>query len=422
MAKRWRDEEAWGSPRQSRRHRKWPMITGAVVLYALGVVTGSILALGNGSAGNTGNAVQYPSSTLPGSANGSAGTGSGAVASGSGSTLSALPPEFDSTLITRIYKSAVPSVVTITAVTNSKANGPGEDIGTGFFINGKGDIATNNHVVSGHKTVEVTLGTKNYTGVVLGTDPLDDLAVVHITASPAASPLPLGTAKDLQPGDLVVAIGNPFQLTASVSAGIVSGINRSMPMPTGGVMGGLIQTDAALNPGNSGGPLLNAQGQVVGIDTAIESPVEGSVGVGFAIPIDRLVRLLPDLLKGTPITHPWLGISGLDINPAVAQAYHLPVSQGVLVMALVPGGPAANAGLQGDTSHTATPAGDGDIITAVDGHAVADVASLTAAITNDPVGTVVHLSVIHHGQTKTVNVTLGAWPKNLSQESNGSTP
>lgn len=421
MAKRWRDEEAWGPRRQS-RHRMWPAITGAVVLYALGVVTGSVLTVGNGSAINSGVVVQNPSSALPGSSNGSAGTGSGAASGGSSGTLSALPPEFDSTLITRIYKAAVPSVVTITAVTNSKVNGLGEDIGTGFFIDNKGDIATNNHVVSGHKMVEVTLGTKNYTGVVLGTDPLDDLAVVHITPPPAVSPLPLGTAKNLQPGDLVVAIGNPFQLTASVTAGIVSGLNRSMPMPTGGVMGGLIQTDAALNPGNSGGPLLNARGQVVGIDTAIESPVQGSVGVGFAIPIDRLVRLLPDLLTGSPIQHPWLGISGLDIDPAVADAYHLPVSQGVLVMSLVSGGPAARAGLRGDTSHTSTPAGDGDIITAVNGHPVADVASLTAAIANDPVGTVVHLTILRHGQTRTVKVTLGAWPKNLSQGSNGSAP
>ena len=274
-------------------------------------------------------------------------------------------------------------MVTITAVANSgtSKNSPEEDIGTGFFIDDQGDIATNNHVVNGQTTVSVTLDNHTYTGKVIGTDALDDLAVVRITPPPSGvKPLSLGTAKTLQPGDLVVAIGNPFDLTASVSAGIVSGLNRSVPTDSGRLMSGLVQTDAALNPGNSGGPLLNARGQVVGINTAIESPVEGSVGIGFAVPIDRLEQVLPKLLSGKPVDHPWLGIIGLDITPAIAQKYHLPVNQGVLVIATSPGGPASKAGLKGDSGSQNNPVGDGDIITAINGQPVADIESLSAYI------------------------------------------
>ncbi|MCL6637008.1 MAG: trypsin-like peptidase domain-containing protein [Alicyclobacillus sp.] len=358
----------------------------------------------------------------PAAGNSTAGEGSGTPANntlGGGTVPLATPPVVapGSNPVPQVYQQAVPSVVTITAVSGAGTqNGPEEDIGTGFFIDDQGDIATNEHVVSGQKQVSVELGDKVYTGQVLGTDPMDDLAVVHITPPPGVRPLPLASVKSLQPGDLVIAIGNPFQLTDSVTAGIVSGLNRSMPTDSGRLMSGLIQTDAALNPGNSGGPLLNAQGQVVGINTAIESPVAGSVGIGFAIPVDRLVQLLPSLLHGTAVQHPWLGIQALDISPALQQQYHLPVAKGVLVVATVSGGPAAKAGLHPDSSHgKGMPVGDGDIIIAVDGQSVSDVASLTAAIANDPVGKVVDLTVLRGGQEIHVKVTLAAWPSDTHQ-------
>jgi S1-C subfamily serine protease len=316
-------------------------------------------------------------------------------------------------VITRIYNAAKDSIVAITAVSTAQdRQSPQESVGTGFLIDTNGDIATNEHVVSGMKTVSVSFGGKTVTGTVVGTDPLDDLAIVHIPPQNGMHPLPLGTSQGLQPGDLVVAIGNPFELTNSVTAGIISGLNRSMPTQSGRVMSGLLQTDAALNPGNSGGPLFNADGQVVGINTAIESPVEGSVGIGFAIPIDRLRQLLPQLLRGEHISHPWLGISGEDITPGVQQKYHLPVSQGVLIIRCVSGGPAAAAGLHGDSGGEDHPVGDGDIITGVNGQPVASVADLTAAISNYPVGTTVHLTVLRHGKTLDIAVKLGAWPEN----------
>jgi S1-C subfamily serine protease len=265
-------------------------------------------------------------------------------------------------------------------------------------------------VVSGKKQVSVKLGGQTYTGQVVGTDPMDDLAVVRITPPPGVRPLSLGSAKGLQPGEPVVAIGNPFQLTNSVSAGIVSGLNRSMPTESGRLMSGLIQIDAALNPGNSGGPLLDARGQVIGINTAIESPVAGFVGIGFAVPIDRFVALLPNLLQGTAVDHPWLGIRALDIDPAVQQQFKLPVSQGVLVISTVSGGPAAKAGLHADSGGANKPVGDGDIITAIDGHPVADVAELTAIVNQDRVGQTVTLSVLRRGKPISVRVTLAPWP------------
>jgi S1-C subfamily serine protease len=139
------------------------------------------------------------------------------------------------------------------------------------------------------------------------------------------------------------------------------------------------------------------------------------VGIGLAIPIDRFRQLLPQLLRGENIQHPWLGISGEDIDPGVQQTFHLPVAQGVLVIACSPGGPAAAAGLHGDSGGKDNPAGDGDIIVAVNGKPVSSVADLTAAISEYPVGTVVHLSVVRHGRTLDIAVTLGAWPKNGPQ-------
>jgi S1-C subfamily serine protease len=404
MAKHWEDMDHWDTPRSGRWSRFAPwMVATAAVCFALGLVCGSMWIPRTVSLDNRESAGAYPESNP-------------SIASGQNN---ALPPALSGNTVSQIYQMARPSVVTITAVANSDTsnkNNPAEDIGTGFFIDDQGDIATNNHVVNGQTTVSISLDNHSYKGKVIGTDALDDLAVVRITPPPSGiKPLSLGTAKTLQPGDLVVAIGNPFELTASVSAGIVSGLNRSMPTDSGRLMSGLVQTDAALNPGNSGGPLLNASGQVVGINTAIESPVEGSVGIGFAVPIDRLEKVLPKLLSGTPVDHPWLGIIGLDITPALVQKYHLPVNQGVLVIGTSPGGPASKAGLRGDSGGQNNPVGDGDIITAVNGQPVADIESLTAYISNQNVGDVVHLSVLRHGRSMDVAATLQAWPSNLKK-------
>jgi S1-C subfamily serine protease len=332
-------------------------------------------------------------------------------------------PEADGSVITDIYNTAKNSIVTITAVTTDKSskNNPQEDVGTGFLIDTEGDVATNDHVVNGAETVSVTLGNHTYTGRVIGADPLDDLAMVKIEPPANVAPLQLGTAKNLQPGQLVVAIGNPFQLTSSVSSGIVSGLNRSMPTETGHVMSGLVQTDAALNPGNSGGPLLNASGEVIGINTAIESPVEGSVGIGFAIPVDRLKQLMPKLLSGKNVEHAWLGIEGLDIDKLVQQELKLSVSEGVYVTVVTKPGPAQMAGLKGDSSDKISSLdnsgsygqalnGDGDIIVGVDGQKITSVEALTEYLMNKAPGDSIALSVVRNGKQQIINVVLSNWP------------
>lgn len=344
--------------------------------------------------------------------------GDGGLSTGASITPSAISPisttGSSGNTITQVYDAVKPSIFTITTITTSKSQGTQEGIGTGFLIDNNGDIATNYHVVSGSSTVTVSINNQNYKGTVIGTDPVDDLAIVHITPIKGMNPLTLGTAKTLQPGQPLIAIGNPFQLTDTVTSGIVSGLNRSMPSVSGRLMNGLIQTDTPINPGNSGGPLLNTAGQVVGINTMIESPVKGFVGIGFAIPIDRLERLLPQLLKGSAIAHPWLGITGISIGPGVQQQYHLPVSQGVLVFSTLPNSPAAKAGIHGDTGGTTNPVGDGDIITAVNGTPVSSVAALTSQLNKYSVGTTISLTVLRKDHSMSIKVTLANWPKNLS--------
>lgn len=395
MANRWRGSHGWDGPQSSGRGRLVVWVVAGLVVYGLGIGTGVALH-SSASNGLSMNAQPAPVQN---------------AAPANQSTSTAVPPGLNQNIVTTIYKRSLPSVVTITAVQQTKgSSSPSEDIGTGFFIDDKGDIATNAHVVSGQRKVTVTVSGKQLQGTVVGSDTIDDLAIVHVTPPAGVQPLQLGTATTLQPGDMVIAIGNPFELTASVSAGIVSGLNRSMPMASGRVMDGLVQTDAALNPGNSGGPLIDQSGKVIGINTAIESPVQGSVGIGFAIPIDRLKQLLPKLLSGQQVAHPWLGIEAYDITPALAQQAKLSTTQGVLVLSTVKGGPAAKAGLHGDTGTSSKPNFDGDIITAVDGKSIVDVAGLTAAISMDEVGSQVTLTVLRKGKQMTIPVTLGPWP------------
>lgn len=389
MAGRFFHHDEWGnnSRRTKRGTRAGWMVAGAVLIFAIGAVAGGVVR--SRLAPQELNPVAPPVPTT-------------------GNSRSAQPSLNNS--IANIYKVVTPSIFTITATSpGTKQTGPQEDIGTGFLIDNKGDIATNNHVVSGMSTVTVTIGSNDVTGEVIGKDTLDDLAIIKIPPPPNIAPLQLGTATDLQPGDPVIAIGNPFQLTLSVTSGIVSGLNRSMPTSSGHVMTGLVQVDAPINPGNSGGPLFNAAGQVVGIDWAIESPVQGSVGIGFAIPIDKLKSVLPQLLNGQKVQHPWIGIAGQDITPGLAQEFHLPVKQGILVVQVAKGGPAAIGGIHPDTGGPNVIKGDGDIIVAANGKPVASVADLTAIISTERVGSVIHLTILRHGQRMTINVRLQNW-------------
>jgi S1-C subfamily serine protease len=241
-------------------------------------------------------------------------------------------------------------------------------------------------------------------GTVKGVSQSDDLAVVKVSVSAdQLHPLTVGNSDTVQVGETALAIGTPFGLSGSFTAGIISGLNRSTTAPNGRALTGMIQTDAPINPGNSGGALLDAKGHLIGINDSIQSPVEGNVGIGFAIPINRAQKLLPSLETGAAIQHPWLGISGETITTGTASQLGLSEKSGVLVVSVVAGAPASKAGLKGD----GTASTNDDIITAIDGHAVPTIESLTQYLDTKSVGDVVTLSVTRGSQHLSIKVTLG---------------
>lgn len=320
--------------------------------------------------------------------------------------------------IASIYKAVSPTIVSVTAVTTSgrsSRSGPqGAAGGTGIIVSDQGHILTNNHVVQGANKVTVTLlDGATVDASIAGTDPASDLAVLKADIpKDKIAVARLGDSDKVQPGEPAIAIGNPFGLDHTVTSGIISAVNREFGTANGRPMRGLIQTDAPINPGNSGGPLFNDQGEVIGVTTSIESPVQGSVGIGFAIPINKARQLLPDLQSGKTVEHTYLGIQGGAITD-LATTNKFPVDSGILVVKVVPDGPAAKAGLKGGDQNTSDIPVGGDIITEVDGKAVKTVPELSSYIDTKAVGDVVTLTVIRDGQTMKIDVTLGAWPASL---------
>jgi S1-C subfamily serine protease len=259
--------------------------------------------------------------------------------------------------------------------------------------------------VAGATQLQVTFSDGHTaTAQVKGVDQSADLAVVKVSVSQdQLHPLAIGNSDTLQVGDTALAIGSPFGLQGSFTAGIISGLNRSSTAPNGRALTGMIQTDAPINPGNSGGALLDGRGQLIGINDSIQSPIEGNVGVGFAIPVNRAETLLPSLEKGVAIQHPWLGISGQTITTGTADQLGLSEKSGVLVVDVVAGGPAATAGLQAGGQADASD----DIITAIDGHQITTIEQLTQYLDTKKVGDHVTLSITRNGQHISVGVTLG---------------
>ncbi len=326
-------------------------------------------------------------------------------------------PVFDENQVTAIYDQASPAVVQIkTSQTVGNGMFQSSGLGSGFLIDAaNGYIATNDHVVDGADQVTVVLSTgKTLTAKVLGTNPAQDLAIVQVNASDVSgiTPLALGDSSSLKPGQLAIALGNPYGLSETITVGVVSGLNRTLPSTIQRSISGVIQTDAAINPGNSGGPLLDSQGRVIGINTAIETGQTGSAkGIGFAVPINTLKAQLPQLEQGGTIAPAYLGISALDITPDVKSQLNLSVDSGVYVVNVAPNGPAAKAGVVGaGLGNNGAPNSGGDIITAIDGHSVSAVSDLTSYLDSKKSGDTVALTVVRNGQSQTINVTLGSWP------------
>ncbi len=268
-------------------------------------------------------------------------------------------------------------------------------LGSGFIIDNEGFILTNSHVVQKATEIKVKLETgKEYDAKVIGTDPKTDVALIQVkTDAEFPKPVPLGNSEGMKVGDWVMAIGNPFGLGHTATVGIVSAKGRVIGA---GPYDDFIQTDAAINPGNSGGPLFNMNGEVIGINTAI---VAQGQGIGFAIPINVAKEILPQLRTGKVIRG-WLGVAIQDVTPDLARSFNLQSDKGVLVADVMSGTPAEKAGLQ-----------RGDIITQVDGKAVQNAHDLSRTVAGIKPDTVVPLTVLRGGETKTVQVTIGTMPE-----------
>jgi S1-C subfamily serine protease len=334
----------------------------------------------------------------------------------------------------QIYQQDAPGVAFVQAQTKPQPASPlnpfgggggGTATGSGFVIDQQGHILTNAHVVDGATNIQVTLGRSDssqpISAQVVGKDPSTDVALLKVNApADELHPLQLGNSGDAQVGDPVVAIGNPFALDRTVTSGIVSALQRQIKAPNGFTIDNVIQTDAAINPGNSGGPLINASGQVLGITSQIESPNGGgNVGIGFAIPINTVRTVVNQLLQNGTVQHAYLGISGTDLTPEIANALNLSVKSGALVQSVTPGGPADKAGIKGgNPGATMTVAGarihpGGDVITAIDGKPVHSMTDVIDVINAKQPGDNVQLSVVNGSQKRTVSVTLGDRPANV---------
>jgi len=313
-----------------------------------------------------------------------------------------------------VYRKNTGSVVNITsrAVTFDFFYGlvPQEGQGSGFIIDKEGHILTNYHVIAEARTVEVTLhNRKKYRATVVGTDRTHDLAVIQIKA-PDLSPMVLGDSRNLQVGQKVYAIGNPFGLSGTMTRGIVSSI-RSVQEPDGMTIDEAIQTDAAINPGNSGGPLLNWHGEVIGINTMIASSVGQSAGIGFAIPINTAKAVLNDLVTLGRVRRPALGVRTIPITPELAEQMGLPANYGLLIVQAVPGGAADRAGLRGGSEPASL--GNipirtgGDLIVGIDGEKIETQQDLAQVMNNHRAGDTVRVTVYRGKKKMDVSVTLG---------------
>ncbi|MDI3317973.1 MAG: trypsin-like peptidase domain-containing protein [Bacillota bacterium] len=403
------------------RRRRWRWDRTLTIALAVALVVGLAGggALGYFWAGRGGNGAGYETG-VPVAVESASASGGGATATpAANSDLSSL-----ATPVTKVYQAVGNAVVSIQSQASSPF-GTQSALGSGFFINSKGYILTNYHVVADSQQLTVQLADgRSFSAHVVGYDPSNDLAVV-LPDQPVGNVTvaPLGDSDKVMVGQLAIAIGNPFGYDHTVTAGIVSALGRTLPAGNQHSIAGMIQTDAAINPGNSGGPLFNALGQVIGINTAIEAPQQGrlggqpgNVGIGFAIPINTFKAEAAKLLAGGMVEHAWLGISGIELTPDLAKQYGLSVQSGVLVAETMPASPARRAGLRGASVDPTTGQPDfssADVITAVNGQKVTSATELSALLDKVGVGNTATLTVVRGGRSLQLPVRLAAWPANL---------
>ena len=328
-----------------------------------------------------------------------------------------------------IYRQNAPGVVQITSTSRGAAGTdpfgnavPGQAqsaLGSGFVIDKEGHVVTNYHVVQGASKIEVSFSNQDTVKAkIVGTDPSTDLALLKVDVdAKALTPLSLANSDQVEVGDPVVAIGNPFGLERTVTAGIVSALQREVRAPNNYTIDHVIQTDAPINSGNSGGPLIDAQGRVIGVNSQIETANGGggNVGIGFAVPSNTVKSVVAQLVEDGRVDRAFLGVTLQDVSADVAGVLRLPADKGVLVGSVKPGSPAAKAGVEGGTTQVVV-AGEsyqlgGDMIVAVDGKKVSSVDALREAIAAHKPGDKVQLTVVHaNGKKETISVELGRVP------------
>ena len=322
----------------------------------------------------------------------------------------------------QLFEKAEPAVIQVN-VKKIQSEGATEEVpggsGSGFVYDDTGHIITNNHVIDDALKITVTfLDGESYAAEIVGNDADLDLAVLKINARNSyLHHLEIGSSSELKVGQQVVAIGNPFGLSGSMTTGIVSQIGRLLPQESGYSIPNVIQTDAAINPGNSGGPLLNLNGEVVGINTAIQSETGNFTGVGFAIPSDTVNKVVPILIRDGGIRHPWLGVSGIDIDYELAEIRGLDSTKGFLIVSVIEGSPADIAGLMGTETREMIDGRDvpmdGDIIIKIDGELVRKIADILVHLQMEKlVGDEMVLTILRDGEVMDKTIFLGERPSN----------
>src|SRR5579863_244512 len=317
----------------------------------------------------------------------------------------------------RIYRQASPAVanvVTRTVEFDFFFNPvPVEGAGSGFVIDTEGHILTNYHVIQGAQTIEVTLGDRSrFKAKLIGVDTRNDLALIKIDpAGRKLTTLPLGDSRNLLVGQRVLAIGNPFGFQSTLTTGVVSSLGRTVQTSENTFIDEAIQTDAAINRGNSGGPLLNSRGEVIGINSAIYAPTGTTAGIGFAIPVNTARRAAEDLISTGHVRHASLGAEGRAVWPGLADALHLGVEQGILVERVTPGGPAAQAGIRGGTRSVLAGLQElrigGDVLVAMNGKELTSQMDLNLMLNRARPGDTVTLTIVRDGKKMDVPVKLG---------------
>ena len=316
----------------------------------------------------------------------------------------------------RIYRQAAPAVanvVTRTVEYDFFYNPvPVEGAGSGFLMDNDGHILTNYHVVQGAQTIEVTLGDQSrYKGKLVGSDANNDIALIQIDlAGRKITPLTLGDSRNLLVGQRVLAIGNPFGFQSTLTTGVVSSLGRTVQTRENTFIDEAIQTDASINQGNSGGPLLNSHGEVIGINSAIYAPTGTTAGIGFAIPINTAKRVADDLITRGRVRHATLGAEGRALWPRLAEALNLAVQQGILIERVEPGGPAAQAGIRGGTKSVLAGMQElrvgGDVLIAIDGKQITNQSDLSLLLNRSQPGDTVTVTIVRDGKKLNLPVKL----------------